>query len=142
MPEWPASCRDGMARTFLSGLPPLQRSVVLLGVLVSTGVTYVACGGGDRSFGDQQPDNNGGAMGTGGDGTSGSGNGGGQSSKGGSGQGGHAGGGGGGAKGGSSGLSGGGGGASGSTSGGGTQGGGGGNPKDSSISDGPSSNTD
>lgn len=122
-----------MARSFLSGLPPLERSVVLLGVLVFTGVAYVACGGSDRSFGDQGPDNNGGATETGGQGGgSGSGNGGGQNN-GGTGQGGK---GGGGGKGGASGLGG------GSSGGGGVQGGGGGNPKDSSITDGPSSNAD
>jgi hypothetical protein len=45
-------------------MPSLQRSVVLLGVLVSTSITYVACGGSDRTFGSGGPDDTGGTVST------------------------------------------------------------------------------
>jgi hypothetical protein len=67
-------------RSFFSGLPPLQRSVVLLGVLVSTSITYVACGGSDRTFGanGQNQEGTGGDTETGGRTNGGSGNSGGR----------------------------------------------------------------
>jgi hypothetical protein len=124
-------------RSYFSGLPPLQRSVVLLGVLVSTSIAYVACGGSDRTFGsNQEPTGTGGDnTDTGGRSNGGSGNTGGRSNGGTSGRGNGGNGGGGGATG-ASGTEGGVGGATG------VGGNGQGGSKDASAEDGPSSNAD
>jgi hypothetical protein len=116
-------------------LPPLERSVIVIGLMVFSGIGYVACSSADsRNYGE-------GVMGAGGDESGGSSNGAGTSGKSGgqnngAGGTGHSGGGAAGASGSS--------GASSSTGGGVNQSGGGGAKeaglKDSSLNDGPSSN--